>query len=162
MKNLKKELAIFSTAILLSLGLGNSAVAMQGIKSFDLKPAEKVTEQSIEQEIQTVSGTVYTFEGEKVENRGVILTNVDITTEEGTKVRGYTPKDYKEENSFYKFFNALNEYSEKHNSLSEVVIKGYKLTEENFKESNCYKYNKDENALIMKILELDDKTFKFD
>lgn len=44
MKNLKKKLAVFATAAMLSLG--GSALAMQGTEKFNLKPAEEITEQT--------------------------------------------------------------------------------------------------------------------
>lgn len=46
MKNLKKRLTILTTIVAFSLGLGSSALAMQGTERFNLKPAEEITKQT--------------------------------------------------------------------------------------------------------------------
>lgn len=161
MKNLKIKLATGLSIAMLGLGMLCPTYSQQ-----TQTPLTTITEQIIKQETQTISGKICKFEGERElkadEKTGTILTGVGIELKDGTEMRCYAPKNYKEEGSFYRFYETAKRYAEKHDSLVEATITGYPLTEKNFKESKCDKYDKNKKGLIMKILEVGEEKFKFD
>ncbi len=161
MKNLKIKLTTGLSIAMLGLGMLCPTHSQQ-----TQTPLTTVTEQIVKQEMQTISGKICKFEGERElktdDKTGTILTWVGMELKDGTEMRCYAPKNYQEEGSFYRFYEAAKRYAEKHDGLVEATITGYPLTEKNFKESKCDKYDKDKNGLIMKILEIDDEKFKFD
>lgn len=134
MKNLKTKLTTGLSIAMLGLGMLCPTYSQQ-------MPLTTVTEQIVEQEMQTISGKVCKFEGarglEADEKTGTILTWVAMELKDGTEMRCYAPKNYQEEGSFYRFYEAAKRYAANHEGLVEATITGYPLTEKILKNQNA-------------------------